>query len=63
MHTFASIAIGILMAAILGILFAGLIIMAKGGDAARSNRFMRYRVLFQGGAILLVMLFMSLLRS
>ena len=51
------------MAAILGILFAGLIIMAKGGDAARSNRFMRYRVLFQGGAILLVMLFMSLLRS
>ena len=63
MRTFAAIAIGLLMLGTLGVLFAGLIGMARGGDGARSNKLMQYRVLFQGAALLLAMLFMSLLRS
>ena len=63
MRTFAVIAIGLLMLGTLGVLFAGLIGMARGNDGARSNKLMQYRVLFQGAALLLAMLFMSLLRS
>lgn len=41
-----------------GILFAGLVVMAIGGETAGkwSNRLMRYRVLAQAGAILLLFL-------
>lgn len=63
MHTFASIMIGVLMLSVLGVLFAGLIGMARGHDGAASNRFMRYRVLLQGAALLLALVFMSLLRG
>jgi hypothetical protein len=61
MHTFASIAIGLLMLATVGVLFAGMIGMARGNSGATSNRLMRYRVLLQGAALLVV--FMSILRS
>jgi hypothetical protein len=63
MHTFASIAIGILMLATVGVLFAGMIGMARGQSGERSNRLMRYRVLLQGAALLLMVLFMSMLRG
>jgi hypothetical protein len=63
MHTFASIAIGILMFATIGVLFAGLIGMVRGQSGATSNRLMRYRVLLQGATLLLLVIFMSLLRS
>ena len=63
MHTFASIAIGVLMLAVLGTLFAGLIGMARGVSGETSNKLMRYRVLFQGAAILLLVLFMNMLRG
>jgi hypothetical protein len=63
MHTFASIAIGLLMLATIGVLFAGLIGMVRGNSGAASNRLMRYRVLLQGATLLLLVLFMSLLRS
>jgi hypothetical protein len=63
MHTFASIAIGILMLATIGVLFAGLIGMVRGQSGASSNRLMRYRVLLQGATLLLLVIFMSLLRS
>jgi len=63
MRTFASIVIGLLMLAILGVLFAGMIGMARGMDGATSNRLMRYRVLLQGAALLLLIFFMSLLRG
>ena len=62
MRTFAFIMIGLLMLATLGVLFGGMIVMTRGGDPATSNRLMRYRVLLQGAAILLLVLFMSLLR-
>ena len=56
--------IGLLMFATLGVLFAGLIGVARGGiDPRRSNQLMRWRVLLQGAALLLFVLFMSLLRG
>ena len=63
MHTFASIAIGLLMFATIATLFAGLIGMVRGNSGAASNRLMRYRVLLQGATLLLLVIFMSLLRS
>jgi hypothetical protein len=63
MHTFASIAIGLLMLATVGVLFAGMIGMVRGNSGAASNRLMRYRVLLQGATLLLLVIFMSLLKS
>jgi len=63
MHTFASIIVGILMFATVGVLFAGMIGMVRGQSGADSNRLMRYRVLLQAATLALLVLFMSLLRS
>ena len=63
MHTFISIIVGLLMLGTLGVLFAGMIGMARGVDGATSNRLMRYRVVLQGAALLLLVVFMSLLKS
>jgi hypothetical protein len=63
MHTFASIAIGVMLFATVGVLFAGLIGMVRGQSPATSNKLMRYRILFQGATLLLLVIFMSLLRS
>jgi hypothetical protein len=62
--TFLTILIIILMVATLGVLFAGLISLARPGhDPRRSNRLMRWRVILQGTVILLFMILLSLLRS
>ncbi len=63
MKTFLTIVIAILMLATLGVLFAGLIGLARGGDPQRSNVLMRWRVILQGAALLLFALLMTLLRS
>jgi hypothetical protein len=63
MHTFASIVVGLMMLAVVGVMFAGMITMARGGSGATSNKLMRYRVLLQGGAILVLVIFMSILRG
>ena len=42
---------------------AGLIGMVRGQSSATSNKLMRYRVLLQGATLLLLVIFMSLLRS
>ena len=63
MNTFILIIIGLLMFATLGVLFAGMIGMAMGVSGAAANRLMRYRVIFQGAAVALLILFMSMLRS
>ena len=53
-----------LMFATLGVLFAGLIGVARGGDdPRRSNRLMRWRVLLQAAALLLFLLMLGLLRG
>jgi len=46
------------MLATLGTLLFGIINMAKGGNAQRSNKLMRSRVLLQGVALLLFVIFM-----
>ena len=62
--TFLAILVAILMLATLGVLFAGLFGMVRGGgDPARSNALMRWRVILQGAALLLFAVLMSLLRS
>jgi len=63
MKTFLMILVGFAMLATLGVLFAGLIGMARGGDPRRSNMFMRWRVLLQGAALGLVALLMLLAKG
>ena len=53
-----------MMLATLGVLFAGLIGLVRGGsDPHRSNRLMRWRVLLQAGTLVLFLILLSLLRS
>ncbi len=64
MKTFLTILIALLMLGTLGVLFAGLLGLVRGGgNPARSNRLMRWRVILQGAALLLFALLMSLLKS
>ena len=60
MKTLLMILIALAMLATIGVLFAGLFGMARGGDPQRSNMFMRWRVLLQGAALALVALLMLL---
>jgi hypothetical protein len=62
--TFLTLLIGLLMLATLGVLFAGLLGLVRGGgDPQRSNVLMRWRIILQGAALLLFALLMALLRS
>jgi hypoxia induced protein len=60
MDKFVCILIIVAMGLTLGVLFLGLFSMARGGEFAQrnSNRFMRWRVIMQGIAILLFVIFM-----
>jgi hypothetical protein len=63
MHGFLTVLIGLLMLATLGVLIVGMVGMVRGGDPQRSNQLMRWRVLLQGAALLLLAVMMSMLRS
>jgi len=64
MKTFLTIMVAILMLATLGVLFAGLLGLVRGGgDPRRSNKLMQWRVILQGAALLLFALLMTLLKS
>ena len=53
-----------MMLGTLGVLFAGMIGLVRGGgDPLRSNALMRWRVLLQAGALVLFFILMALLRS
>ena len=55
--------IGLLMLGTLGVLFAGLFTMVRSTpDPARSNRLMRWRVVLQGAALLLLVILMMSLK-
>jgi phosphatidylglycerophosphate synthase len=56
METLLIILVAAAMLGTLGVLFAGVVGLARGGDPARSNALMRWRVLLQFGAIALFML-------
>lgn len=62
MTTFLTILVGLAMLATLGVLFAGLLGMARGGSAQTSQKLMRYRVLLQGLALALFGVLMLLLK-
>ncbi len=53
----------LLMMGTLGVLFAGLFGMVRGGDPHRSNALMRWRVLLQAAALVLFAIIMAMLRS
>ena len=64
MKGFLTVLIALLMFATLAVLIAGMVGMVRGGgDPARSNRLMRWRVILQGAALLLFAILMSLLKS
>jgi hypothetical protein len=57
MVTILSILVALSLAGTLGVLFAGIIGVAKGSqDGQRSNRLMRWRVIMQGITIVLFIL-------
>ncbi len=62
MEHFLPFLIVIAMLATLGILALGLLSMARGDNARRSNKLMQSRVLMQGIALLLFVIFMWLFR-
>ena len=64
MKTFLTILIVLLMFGTLGVLFAGLLGLVRGGgNPARSDALMRWRVILQAAALLLFALLMTLLKS
>jgi Hypoxia induced protein conserved region len=64
MKTFLAILIGLTMLGVLGVLFAGIFGLVRGGgDPRRSNALMRWRVVLQAIALCLFALLLSLLRN
>ena len=62
MQTFLTLLVGAAMLLTLGVLVAGLVAMARGSSSETSQKLMRYRVVFQGVALLLFGVLMMLLR-
>ncbi len=52
-----TVLLAVFMAATLGVLFLGIVTLARGGEDSpeRSNKLMRYRVLLQAVAVLLLL--------
>jgi hypothetical protein len=63
MRGFFMILVGLMMLATLGVLLAGMIGMVRETDPRRSNKLMQYRVIFQAGALVLLVIMMLLLRG
>ena len=64
MTTVLTILVILAMVGTVGMLLAGLVGVARGApDPARSNRLMRYRVIFQAVAVLLFIVLLTLMRS
>lgn len=60
---FLNILVGLALLSVLGTLGAGMVGIARGSDARRSNKLMQWRVVLQGTALILIVLLMSLLRG
>ena len=63
MKTLLIVVLALTMLATLGVLLAGIVGLGQGGDPRRSNALMRWRVLLQGAALVLLALLMTLARS
>ncbi len=62
MQFFLPVLVVIALLATLGTLIVGIFVMGKGGNPQLSNKLMRSRVLLQGIALLLFVIFMMLYR-
>jgi len=62
MDIFVLVLVGLAMMATLGILVFGLVQMARGGDPRRQNKLMQNRILLQGIALILFIIFLSLVK-
>lgn len=62
MQTILTVLVALAMFATLGVLVAGLVGMARGGDMGFSQKLMRYRVLFQFLALILFAALMMLIK-
>lgn len=63
MTTVLTVLVGLAMLGTVGVLAAGLIGLARGGENSRlSNTLMRWRVVLQGLALVLFIVLLSLLR-
>jgi len=62
MQTILTVLVALAMFATLGVLVAGLVGMARGGDRGFSQKLMRYRVLFQFLALILFAALMMLIK-
>lgn len=63
MRSLLSFFLILVMAGVLGVLVLGIVGVARGGDPRRSNCLMRWRVILQAAALLLLALLLSLGRS
>jgi len=54
--------VALALLATLGVLLAGLLTFARGGTPARSNMWMRYRIVAQAVALVLFLLLLAMLR-
>jgi hypothetical protein len=63
MHAFVLGILALALAAVLGVLGAGLVQMVRGTDPHRSNKLMQYRVVLQGLALGLFALILFMVRS
>lgn len=65
MTTFLTVLVGLSLLATLGVMFAGMLGMARsdGAGAGRSNRLMRWRVALQGMTLVLFLLLVAMTRG
>jgi hypoxia induced protein len=64
MKTVLTVLVGLALAGTLGVLLAGIFgLVQGGGDPRRSNVLMRWRIILQATALLLLMLLMRLMRG
>ena len=64
MTTFMTVLVVLAMVATVGVLFAGLVGLARGGqNGAAAQGLMRWRVVLQGVALLLFLALLTLMRS
>lgn len=64
MTTFVTVAVIVAMVAVVGVLFAGLVGLARGGENGRmSQGLMRWRVILQGVALVLFVALLLLMRA
>jgi hypothetical protein len=63
MHGILTVLLGLMLLATLGVLVAGMVGLIRGSTPERSNQLMRWRVILQGAALVILAILMSMLRS